>query len=260
MTVGRRSADREKELHVIHRMSARIAGAVLATLSLLIATTAPVAAHVTIVDGSTVPSGGSAVIHFRVPHGCDGQPVDTLTVQLPEGIVGAKPMAMAGWTTTTEMVPADYELYGTRYTERVGTIRWEGGPLPDNEFLDFAVRATFQLEPGAYTIPVVQGCGAASEAWIEVAAEGQDPDELEHPAPVLTVVASDGGDGHGGGATTDVASLAADLAAANERIAALEAAPVAEASTTPNLALTLAALVAGLGGLLLGAAALRRGR
>ncbi len=152
---------------MIQRTRARLAAGMLAALSLLIATALPVAAHVSIVDGSSVPAGGSAVIYFRLPHGCDGQPVNALSVQLPDGIVGAKPESIAGWTVTTEMVPANYELFGTTYTERVGTIRWEGGPLADSEFLDFGVRATFQLEPGEYPIPVVQECGADSVAWIE---------------------------------------------------------------------------------------------
>jgi uncharacterized protein YcnI len=243
---------------------ARAAASLLAALSLLAITALPVAAHVTIVDGSSVPAGGSAVIYFRLPHGCDGQPVNALSVQLPEGIVGAKPEAIAGWTTTTEMVPADYELFGTQYTERVGTIRWEGGPLPDDEFLDFGMRATFQLEPGEYPIPVVQECGASSEAWIEVPAEGQSEDDLEHPAPTITVVANDGADGHDHGMSAsaapgsdDVAQLTADLAAANERIAALETAPVADLSS-PSMWLTIVALIAGVGGLALGAMALRR--
>jgi uncharacterized protein YcnI len=225
---------------------------------------------VTIVDGSAIPSGGSAVIYFRLPHGCDGAPVDALEVQLPDGVVGAKPQAIAGWTITTEMVPADYELYGTTYTERVGTIRWEGGPLADSEYLDFGVSATFQLEPGEYAIPAVQYCGDESVAWIEIPAEGQDHDELEAPAPTITVVEADAEGGHGHGdpgaeepsaeveaLTAEIEALTAELEAANQRIDALETQPVADTTTMPML-LTVVALVAGLAGLGLGFAALRR--
>jgi uncharacterized protein YcnI len=268
---------------VIHRASVRLAGGLLAALSILFAMVVPVAAHVTIVDGSSVPAGGSAVIYFRLPHGCDGQPVNALSVQLPDGIVGAKPEAISGWTTTTEMVPAQYELFGTQYTERVGTIRWEGGPVKDAEFLDFGVRATFQMEPGTYPIPVVQECGADSVAWIEVPAEGQSEDDLEAPAPTITVVAAEEGDGHDHGAApsddhatgeeaaADMTKLSADvtavndkvtaeLASVNERLAAIEAEPASDTSSQTLMIVAVAALIAGVGGLILGAVALRRGR
>jgi uncharacterized protein YcnI len=255
-------------------VAARVAAGLIASLSLLVVTALPVAAHVTIVDGTSVPAGGSAVIYFRLPHGCDGQPVNALSVQLADGVVGAKAEYIAGWTASTTMVPADYELFGTKYTERVGTIRWEGGPLPDDEFLDFGVRATFQLEPGEYTIPVIQECGATTESWIEIPAAGQTEDDLGYPAPTITVVAAhgDGEDDHGAmasaspgaeePASADMDAIAADLAAAKERITALEAAPVAapapESSTATPPWLTIAALAAGLGGLALGIVAVRR--
>jgi uncharacterized protein YcnI len=239
-------------------------------VSFLLVAALPVAAHVTIVDGSSIPSGGSAVIYFRLPHGCDGQPVNALSVQLPDGIVGAKPEAIAGWTATTEKVPADYELYGTQYTERVGTIRWEGGPVPDSEFLDFGVSATFQLEPGEYSIPAVQECGSESVAWIEIPAEGQSHDDLEHPAPEITVVAAEEGDDHGHeaaaseapheetDASADVAEVTEEVASIDARLTALEAEPATDSSTSTTTWLTIAALAAGLGGLVLGVLALRR--
>ncbi|NBP83217.1 DUF1775 domain-containing protein [bacterium] len=94
------------------------------------------------------------------------------------------------------MVPATYTLYGTEYTERVGTITWTGGPLPDGQLLDFGINATFQLEPGEYTLPVIQYCGDESVAWVEVPAAGQTHDDLEHPAPEFVVVDAAATDGH----------------------------------------------------------------
>jgi len=76
-----------------------------------------------------------------------------------------------------------------RITERVGVIRWSGGSLPHEAYYDFGVRATFLLDAGQEVpIPVVQRCGADETAWIEIPAEGQDPDELEYPAPTVTIV------------------------------------------------------------------------
>lgn len=166
-----------------------------AAVALLLITALPVAAHATVPDGSEVPANGSAVIHVRIPHGCEGAAVTAVEVQLPDGVVGAKPAWIAGWTATTEKAPATYTLYGTEYTERVDTITWTGGPLPDGQFLDFGISASFQMEPGSYTLPVIQYCGSDSVAWIEVPAAGQDAHELERPAPTFTVVAA-AADGH----------------------------------------------------------------
>jgi hypothetical protein len=65
--------------------------------------------------------------------------------------------------------------------------------------LDFGINATFQLEPGTYTLPVIQYCGDASVAWVQVPAAGQSHDDLERPAPEFVVVAAATGDGHGDG-------------------------------------------------------------
>lgn len=180
---------------------------IMAAIALLLVSVLPVAAHASVPDGADVPSNSGAVIHVRIPHGCSGAAITAVEVQLPDGVVGAKPALIAGWTATTEMVPATYTLWGTEYTERVGTITWTGGPLPDGQFLDFGISATFQLEPGEYTLPVIQYCGDESVAWVEVPAAGQTHDDLEHPAPEFVVVeaaATDGNtDGH-----TDTSSAA----------------------------------------------------
>jgi uncharacterized protein YcnI len=183
---------------------------ITAAVALLLVSVLPVAAHASVPDGSKVPSNSGAVIHVRIPHGCGDTAITAVEVQLPDGVVGAKPALIAGWTATTEMVPATYTLYGTEYTERVGTITWTGGPLPDGQFLDFGINATFQLEPGTYTLPVIQYCGDASVAWVQVPAAGQSHDDLERPAPEFVVVAAATGGGHGDGHTDTPAATATD--------------------------------------------------
>ena len=183
---------------------------ITAAIALLLVSVLPVAAHASVPDGSKVPSNSGAVIHVRLPHGCGGAAITAVEVQLPDGVVGAKPALIAGWTTTTEMVPATYTLYGTEYTERVGTITWTGGPLPDGQFLDFGINATFQLEPGEYTLPVIQYCGDESVAWVEVPAAGQSHDDLERPAPEFVVVDAAATDGHTDGHTDTPAATATD--------------------------------------------------
>jgi uncharacterized protein YcnI len=165
---------------------ARRGGALLCAVVATLAVALPAAAHITIPEGE-VPSGGSSVIHFRVPHGCEGAATDTVEVQLPDGVVSGQPEFIPGWTVETETVESEpYERFGETLTERVGVIRWSGGELPDLAYLDFGVRATFLADEGTVlAFPVVQRCGDLEEAWIEPTVEGEA--EPEFPAPTLTV-------------------------------------------------------------------------
>ena len=140
------------------RTVAAVLGATVATLALA----APAFGHITIPE-QEVASGSTAVVHLRVPHGCEGLPTGTLEVQLPDGVVGAQPAYVPGWTVETEIVASEpYERFGETLTERVGVIRWSGGDLPDAAFYDFGIRATFLVDPGAtVAFPVLQRCGDA---------------------------------------------------------------------------------------------------
>ena len=73
---------------------------------------------------------------------------------------------------------------------QVTLVRWSGGSLPDAMYADFQLRAVFPETPGAVAFPAIQRCGAAEVAWIEVPAEGQAEDDLELPAPTVTIVAA----------------------------------------------------------------------
>jgi uncharacterized protein YcnI len=171
-------------LHHARRVAA-VLGATVTTLALA----APAFGHISIPEPE-VAAQSSAVIHFRVPHGCDGASTDTIEIQLPDGIVSAQPEYVPGWTIETEMVESEpYEHFGETLTERVGVIRWSGGDLPDAAFYDFGVRATFLVGEGTtVAFPVLQHCHDAEIAWIEPVVEGEP--EPEHPAPTVSVGAA----------------------------------------------------------------------
>jgi uncharacterized protein YcnI len=161
----------------------------------MLAVALPASAHVSIVDGASVPGGGHGTqITFRIGHGCDGAPTDTLTVRIPEGVTGVKPKWLAGWTVSTEpRVGAEASAAPDASGEpsdhaEVGVVTWTGGPLPDGQYVDLQLLAVFPETPGAVLyFPAVQRCGDAEAAWIGIPAEGQDPDELEDPAPSVTI-------------------------------------------------------------------------
>ena len=171
----------------------RLAGAITGA-SLMLAVALPASAHVSIVEGASVPSGGHGTqITFRVGHGCDGAATDTLLIQIPEGVTGVKPKWLAGWTVGTEpRASAEASMAPDPSAEaghaEVGVVSWTGGPLPEGQYLDLQLLAVFPETPGAVLyFPVVQRCGDVEAAWIEIPAEGQDPDELEFPAPSVTI-------------------------------------------------------------------------
>ena len=190
-----------------HRTMRRRVAGVASTTAVLLAIAIPAAAHVDIVDGGAVVGGGHGTqITFRVPHGCDGAATDTLEVKIPEGVTSVQPKLMAGWTIETETAAAPEHSEAPEVLAEPGMspaahhedeagqvtlVRWSGGSLPDAMYADFQLRAVFPETLGTVAFPAIQRCGAAEVAWIEIPAEGQTEDDLELPAPTVTIVAAD---------------------------------------------------------------------
>ena len=143
-------------------------------------------AHMTL-DQGEAKVGGSYKAVFRVPHGCEGSPTLKVRVQVPEGVISVKPMPKAGWTLETVKGPyaKSYDYYGTPLKEGVKEVVWTG-KLLDEHYDEFVFRGflTEDLEAGTTLyFPAVQECEKGAERWIEIPADGQDPDALESPAP-----------------------------------------------------------------------------
>lgn len=151
----------------------------------------PAFAHVTLEkQEAAVGSGYKAV--FRVPHGCKGQATISIRIQIPEGVVNAKPMPKAGWTLNKVKgkYAATYKPYGHEVSEGVKEIEWKGGNLPDDEYEEFTVSTYLDasLKPGTMLyFPVVQSCVDGSVTrWIEIPVEGKG--EPESPAPGVKLI------------------------------------------------------------------------
>lgn len=170
---------------------ARPCYALLGAGILAVGVSAGASAHITFETNQAPPDSIYKAV-LRVPHGCEGSPTVAVRVKIPEGVIAVKPMPKPGWklATTTAKYTKAYDYYGTPLTEGVGEIAWTDGDLPDAWYDEFVFRAALTDFPVGSTIyfPVVQECADGKvERWIDIPAAGQDDDELETPAPGLTI-------------------------------------------------------------------------
>lgn len=151
------------------------------------------AAHATL-ETPQAPAGSYYKAVMRVPHGCSGQATHTVAIDVPEGLIGAKPMPKPGWTLTTDV--ADYQHsytnHGRKVTRGVVRVTWSGGELPNDWYDEFVFRGKLagSLEPGQVLyFKTYQTCADGAVNWAEIPAQGQDRHDLKRPAPALTITA-----------------------------------------------------------------------
>ena len=149
---------------------------------------APAFAHVSLeTRQATVGSSYKAV--FMVPHGCAGSATTKIRVQIPEGVIGVKPMPKAGWNleTVKGKYAAEYDYHGSKLSEGVKEVAWSGGKLADDNYDEFVVTTYLSggLKPNSTLyFPVVQECEQGISRWIDIPKEGSEagPDS-KTPAP-----------------------------------------------------------------------------
>jgi uncharacterized protein YcnI len=148
-------------------------------------------AHVTLEEQQAEPNGSYKAV-LGVGHGCEGSPTTAIRVQIPDGVIAVKPMPKAGWQleTVKDKYDRPYDYFGTELTEGVKQIAWSGGELPDDYYDEFVFvgRLTDFAPDTVLYFPTVQECAEGAHRWIEIPAAGQDPDELEEPAPAVTII------------------------------------------------------------------------
>jgi uncharacterized protein YcnI len=218
-------------------------------------------AHVTANPGQA-PAGGYAKFDFRVPHGCEGKPTTAVTVRLPAGATSVKPQEVAGWRISTETgkLPQPVEQHGETITEGVREVTWRGGPLPDEHMQEFGLSLKLPdtaNEGQTLYFPTVARCtGGAVERWIQMPSAGENPEELDFPAPAVVLTAAE--DEHGGGASaggTDSQDSRSEGTAAQADVDAAPAAAVSGGDGGGGDAQTLAIIALVVGGLGLAAGA-----
>lgn len=225
-----------------------------ATAAIALSLAAPASAHVgaSVTDAS---AGAYTIATFSVPHGCEDSPTTRIEIQVPESVLSVTATRNPYYELETRIAQLDEPVtdgHGNEVTERVASVVYTAEtPLPDGQRDTFEL--SFQVPDAAGEVlawPTIQTCEEGSTDWTQVAADGQDPDELETPAPSFEILpAASSGDGHSGGAADEVVDDGADEPAAAE--------PAAEEGSS---ALGWAGLGAGLLGLVAGGLALARTR
>ena len=168
---------------------------VTAVMAAMMLMASPAWAHVTVTPGEVSASGYSK-LDFSVPHGCEEEATNSVAIQIPAGVVSLTPQVVPGWEI--EMVEGPLaepvELHGEMVTEGVTQVTWTGGPLASNHLEVFGLSVRIEGTPGdTLYFPVVQTCDTSEAAWIEIPTE--EGEELDMPAPAVTL--SEASDGHG---------------------------------------------------------------
>jgi periplasmic copper chaperone A len=150
-------------------------------------------AHVTLENRqATIGSSYKAV--FAVPHGCAGSATVKIRVQIPEGVIAAKPMPKAGWNV--ELIKgkyaADYDYHGAKLSDGVKEVVRSGGKLPDDNYDEFVINTflTSALKPNTNLyFPVVQECEQGISRWIDIPADGDaGAHDSKSPAPAVKLI------------------------------------------------------------------------
>ena len=158
-------------------------------------------AHVTL-DQPSAPAGSTYKAVLKVGHGCEGSPTNVLTVRLPAGFRGAKPVPKAGWTLTVKKAKLDqpYDNHGQTVTEDPAEITWRANSreawLEDAWYDEFIVRGQLPAQAGPLWFAVVQGCEKGVAEWVQVPESGTSTQGLKAPAALLNVLPAGMPPGH----------------------------------------------------------------
>ncbi|MGX6601403.1 YcnI family copper-binding membrane protein [Micromonosporaceae bacterium Da 78-11] len=164
-------------------------------VGLTLALAAPAVAHVTVNPGTATP-GGYAKLTFRVPNETDSADTTKVEVNLPAdhpvASVSVKPVP--GWAAVAvkSKLATPLDAHGTQITEAVSKITWTaqaGAAVKPGQFQEFDVSFGPLPDSGQMIFKALQTYSDGTVVrWIdEPAADGS---EVEHPAPVLKLVAA----------------------------------------------------------------------
>ncbi|WP_423183341.1 YcnI family protein [Arthrobacter sp. NyZ413] len=219
------------------------------TAALMMAGLAGASAHVSVNPDKTA-ANSYALLTFGVPHGCDASATTKVTINLPDELTDATPTVNPNWTVekVTQTLPEPKKLAdGTSITKRTSQIVYTAKTPLDPHLRDALVLSVKLPDAAGKTIyfPTLQNCEQGQTNWAEIPAAGQDPHSLKAPAPSVAITPAAAADGH-------AAPAVSTTAVTTEQVASV--------SDDGSQARSWAGLVAGVAGLVLGAAAFFRKR
>jgi uncharacterized protein YcnI len=189
---------------------------------------APLAAsaHVSVTPDSA-PAGQTAQLTFSVGHGCDGSATTGLTFTIPDEIISVTPTVNPNWDVTktnVDLAEPVTDAHGNSLAQRVGEVVYSAHqPLADGYRDTVTLQLTLPEDTAGETLafPVVQTCEVGQTEWTEIAADGEDPHELDAPAPTVTVLEASAADSASAGhpAAADTADTAAAAPAESDALA-----------------------------------------
>jgi len=146
-------------------------------------------AHVSFIDAKPMTEGKSFKATFAIPHGCDGKPTTKVTIKIPEGVIGVKPMPKTDWALSTETIQyaKTYQQYGKDVNQGIASITWEGS-LPDQYYDEFTITGYFAdnaNDSEELHFPVIQKCETGEYLWTDTSGHqhhGHDSKELNAPS------------------------------------------------------------------------------
>ncbi|SCY37267.1 Uncharacterized protein YcnI [Microbacterium sp. LKL04] len=194
--------------------------------ALVLAAPMAASAHVHVhADGAA--AGATSRLDFSFSHGCDGAATTALVFDIPQGVDNVTPVVDGVWKVSRVLGENNVPTQVT-YTAIT--------PIEDGLAASASFDALFSSKVGGTDVafPVTQQCATGETEWNQIVKDGEDPETLESPAPVVAVGA---------------ASAASSDHDDDDHAAA--AAPAAAATSTDPIATWL-----GGGALVLGAAAL----
>ncbi len=150
-------------------------------------------AHVTLEQPEAV-AGKPYKAVLRVGHGCDGSPTTRVSVSLPAGFRGAKPMPKAGWTLELkrEKLAQPYDSHGRAVLDDVVEVSWtakgEDAYLQDAWYDEVSVRGSLPEQAGPLWFKVRQTCVKGEWLWADLPADGASTQGLKAPAARLMLV------------------------------------------------------------------------
>ncbi len=150
------------------------------------------AAHVTLEQQSAV-AGSYYKATLRVSHGCDGSATRAVTVLLPDGFQGAKPMPKPGWQVSATLSPLakPYVSHGKPVKEEVTTIAWQGGSLPAGHFDEFSLFGKLPANAGKIYFKILQECESGKNEWFATPDAGKSLRDYPQPAAELRLTKPD---------------------------------------------------------------------